>query len=68
MAAARYFATEEPEPGEEQQVLDEFMRLGRILQVPERMPPTIDDYWKYFDRQAVRAQERLDRTLALRPM
>ena len=45
-----------------------FMRLGRILQVPERMPPTIDDYWKYFDRQAVRAQERLDRTLALRPM
>lgn len=50
VAAARYFATEEPEEGEEQQVFDEFMQLGRILQVPERMlPATIDDYWKYFD-------------------
>lgn len=50
VAAARYFATEEPEPGEEQQVFDEFMQLGRILQVPERMlPATIADYWKYFD-------------------
>jgi uncharacterized protein (DUF2236 family) len=50
VAAARYFAVKEPEPGEEQQVFEEFMRLGRILQVPERMlPATIADYWTYFD-------------------
>ncbi|MDN3351315.1 oxygenase MpaB family protein [Actinomadura sp. DC4] len=50
VSAARYFATREPEPGEEQQVFEEFLRLGRILRVPERMlPATIADYWAYFD-------------------
>src|SRR3954465_1929721 len=38
-------------------VFDEFMRLGRILQVPERMlPGPIADYWEYFD-------EMVDNTL-----
>jgi uncharacterized protein (DUF2236 family) len=50
VAAARYFAVDEPEPGAEQQAFEEFMHLGRILQVPERMlPATIADYWVYFD-------------------
>ncbi|MEO3783796.1 oxygenase MpaB family protein [Actinocorallia sp. B10E7] len=48
-AAARYFSLE-PWEEHEQQTFDEFMRLGRILQVPERMlPPTIADYWTYFN-------------------
>ncbi|WP_232835844.1 oxygenase MpaB family protein [Actinocorallia populi] len=50
VTAPRYFGTEPLTPQKEQQIFDEFMRLGRILQVPERMlPPTIPDYWKYFD-------------------
>jgi uncharacterized protein (DUF2236 family) len=50
VVAARYFAPEPMTPDEEQQVFDEFMQLGRILQVPERMlPATIPDYWAYFD-------------------
>jgi uncharacterized protein (DUF2236 family) len=50
VAAARYFAPEPMTPEEEQQVFDEFLQLGRILQVPERMfPATIADYWDYFD-------------------
>jgi uncharacterized protein (DUF2236 family) len=50
VTAARYFAPQPMPPDEEQQVFDEFMQLGRILQVPERMlPSTIPDYWAYFD-------------------
>ncbi|WP_030170013.1 oxygenase MpaB family protein [Spirillospora albida] len=50
VTASRYFAPAPMTPAEEQQIFDEFMRLGRILQVPERMlPATIDDYWTYFD-------------------
>lgn len=50
VAAARYFAPAPMTPDEEQQVFDEFLQLGRILQVPERMfPATIPDYWDYFD-------------------
>lgn len=49
-AADRYFSTEPMDAEKEQQVFDEFLHLGRILRVPERMlPPTIADYWTYFD-------------------
>jgi uncharacterized protein (DUF2236 family) len=45
----RYFI--EPVTGsEESRLYDEVLRLGRILQVPDRMlPPTVEDYWAYFD-------------------
>ena len=50
VTASRYFAPAQLTPDEEQQVFDEFMNLGRILRVPERMlPKTIPDYWDYFD-------------------
>jgi uncharacterized protein (DUF2236 family) len=50
VTAARYFAPAPMTPEEEQQAFDEFLQLGRILQVPERMlPKTIPDYWDYFD-------------------
>jgi uncharacterized protein (DUF2236 family) len=50
VVAARYFGPQPMTPDEEQQVFDEFMQLGRILRVPERMlPATIPDYWAYFD-------------------
>ena len=50
VTAPRYFSTEPMTPQKEQQIFDEFMRLGRILRVPERMlPATIPDYWRYFD-------------------
>ncbi|MGI8334582.1 oxygenase MpaB family protein [Actinomadura scrupuli] len=50
VTAARYFGGSPMTAEEEQQTFDEFMRLGRILQVPERMlPATIADYWAYFD-------------------
>ncbi|SEG09070.1 Uncharacterized conserved protein, DUF2236 family [Thermomonospora echinospora] len=50
VAASRYFSPRPPTPEEEQQVFEEFLNLGRILQVPERMfPATIADYWTYFD-------------------
>lgn len=50
VAASRYFAPAAMTPDEEQQVFDEFLNLGRILRVPERMlPKTIPDYWEYFD-------------------
>ncbi|MDF5756454.1 oxygenase MpaB family protein [Spongiactinospora sp. TRM90649] len=49
VTAARYFG--EPVDGERQRrMYDEILRLGRILQVPERMlPPTVEDYWRYFE-------------------
>ncbi|MEV0660715.1 oxygenase MpaB family protein [Actinomadura luteofluorescens] len=50
VTAARYFAPAPLTPEEEQQIFDEFLQLGRILRVPERMlPETIPDYWAYFD-------------------
>src|SRR4051812_33973921 len=50
VTAARYFAPAPMTPEEEQRAFDEFLQLGRILQVPERMlPKTIADYWDYFD-------------------
>jgi uncharacterized protein (DUF2236 family) len=50
VTASRYFAPEPMSDAEQQQVFDEFLNLGRILQVPERMlPATIDAYWAYFD-------------------
>ncbi|GAA3208330.1 oxygenase MpaB family protein [Actinocorallia longicatena] len=50
VASARYFALEPLDEESEQQVFDEFMHLGRILQVPSRLiPATIDEYWTYFD-------------------
>jgi uncharacterized protein (DUF2236 family) len=50
VAAAKYFAPAPMTPEEEQQVFDEFLQLGRILRVPERMlPESIPDYWDYFD-------------------
>ncbi|MBW8481689.1 oxygenase MpaB family protein [Actinomadura parmotrematis] len=50
VVAARYFAPAPLTPDEERQVYDEFLNLGRILQVPERMfPAGVEDYWAYFD-------------------
>ena len=50
VTASRYFAPAPFTPEEEQRVFDEFLNLGRILQVPERMfPATIADFWTYFD-------------------
>lgn len=50
VTAAKYFAPAPLAPEEEQQIFDEFLQLGRILQVPERMlPKSIPDYWVYFD-------------------
>jgi uncharacterized protein (DUF2236 family) len=35
---------------DEARLYEEIRRLGRILRVPERMlPPTVEDYWRYFD-------------------
>ncbi|MCG5214292.1 oxygenase MpaB family protein [Streptosporangium sp. KLBMP 9127] len=50
VTSARYFG--EPVTMERQRrMYAEIMHLGRILQVPERMfPPTVEDYWRYFDR------------------
>lgn len=49
VTAVRYFAPAPFTPEEEQQLFDEFMHLGRILRVPERMlPKSIPDYWAYF--------------------
>ena len=54
-SAARYFAVEPPAPEDEQRVFEEFMRLGRILRVPERMLPAgIPEYWDYFDDMVAR--------------
>ncbi|MEU8796491.1 oxygenase MpaB family protein [Spirillospora sp. NPDC048819] len=50
VTAARYFAPAPLNKEEEQRIFDEFLQLGRILQVPERMlPASIPDYWDYFD-------------------
>jgi uncharacterized protein (DUF2236 family) len=50
VTASKYFAPAPLTPEEEQRVFDEFLNLGRILRVPERMlPKTIPDYWDYFD-------------------
>lgn len=50
VTAAKYFAPAPLTPEEQQQIFDEFLQLGRILQVPERMlPGSIPDYWAYFD-------------------
>ncbi|TDD75401.1 DUF2236 domain-containing protein [Actinomadura darangshiensis] len=50
VTAAKYFAPAPMTEEEEQQIFDEFLQLGRILRVPERMlPASIPDYWAYFD-------------------
>ncbi|WP_149261337.1 oxygenase MpaB family protein [Actinomadura sp. K4S16] len=50
VTAAEYFAAAPLTPDEEQQIFEEFLQLGRILRVPERMlPESIPDYWAYFD-------------------
>ncbi|MEU7896210.1 oxygenase MpaB family protein [Nonomuraea sp. NPDC049152] len=53
----RYFGT--PYSGEkERRLYAESRRLGQILRVPEReVPPTLDDFWLYFDRMVA---ERLE--------
>ncbi|GAA3971001.1 oxygenase MpaB family protein [Actinomadura viridis] len=49
VTAARYFAPAPMTPAEERQVYEEFLNLGRILRVPERMfPETVADFWVYF--------------------
>ena len=49
VTASKYFAPAPMTKDEEQQIYDEFLQLGRILRVPERMlPETIPDYWDYF--------------------
>ncbi|WP_083998825.1 oxygenase MpaB family protein [Actinomadura kijaniata] len=48
---ARRFSPEPLTPERERRLFEEFMNLGRILQVPERMlPATVADFWTYFDR------------------
>ena len=50
VTASKYFAPAPMTKDEEQQFFDEFLQLGRILQVPERMlPGSIPEYWDYFD-------------------
>jgi uncharacterized protein (DUF2236 family) len=50
VTAAKYFAPAPMTEDEEQQIFDEFLQLGRILRVPERMlPASIPEYWEYFD-------------------
>lgn len=50
VTAARYFSAEPMTAEVEQRLFDEFMHLGRILRVPERMlPKSIPEYWTYFD-------------------
>ncbi|MFD1936177.1 MULTISPECIES: oxygenase MpaB family protein [Nonomuraea] len=53
----RYFGT--PYSREkERRLYAESRQLGRILRVPEReVPPTLDDFWPYFDRMVA---ERLE--------
>ncbi|MFE3455432.1 oxygenase MpaB family protein [Nonomuraea sp. NPDC059194] len=57
VALNRYFGT--PYSGEmERRLYAESRQLGRILRVPEReVPPTLDDFWRYFDRMVA---ERLE--------
>ena len=46
----RYFFDRPYSPEEERRLYAEILQLGRILQVPdEMMPPTVEDYWKYFE-------------------
>ncbi|NVI93229.1 oxygenase MpaB family protein [Actinomadura sp. BRA 177] len=50
VTASKYFAPAPMTKDEEQQFFDEFLQLGRILRVPERMlPASIPEYWDYFD-------------------
>lgn len=50
VTASKYFAPAPMTKDEEQQIFDEFLQLGRILRVPERMlPASIPEYWEYFD-------------------
>ncbi|GAB2842874.1 oxygenase MpaB family protein [Actinocorallia aurea] len=49
-SAARYFDPAKWTDAYAEQVYAEFLDLGRILRVPERLlPPTVADYWTYFD-------------------
>ncbi|MDX6744243.1 oxygenase MpaB family protein [Actinocorallia sp. A-T 12471] len=49
-SAARYFAPDKWTDEYADRVYAEFLDLGRILQVPERLlPPTVADYRAYFD-------------------
>ncbi|MEU5878764.1 oxygenase MpaB family protein [Spirillospora sp. NPDC047279] len=84
VTVARSFSPSTLTPEREQQLFDEFMNLGRILQVPERMlPATIADFWEYFDRMvadtlvphrvALEVLDRMDKVpptvpAALRPL
>ncbi|GLW66745.1 hypothetical protein Arub01_49890 [Actinomadura rubrobrunea] len=50
VTAARRFGPAPLTAAEEQRLFEEFMQLGRILRVPERMlPGSIPKYWAYFD-------------------
>ncbi|WP_119727047.1 oxygenase MpaB family protein [Thermomonospora amylolytica] len=50
VTASRYFSRTPMTLERERQIFEEFLNLGRILQVPERMlPRTVSDYWVYFD-------------------
>ncbi|MBO3746444.1 DUF2236 domain-containing protein [Streptosporangiaceae bacterium NEAU-GS5] len=47
---SRYFGTPLSD-AEESRMYGEMHQLGGVLQVPARMiPPTVDDYWRYFDQ------------------
>ena len=53
----RYFTL--PEQRQDDHALyEEVLHLGRILQVPEeQLPPTVEDYWKYFDEMVATTLE-----------
>jgi uncharacterized protein (DUF2236 family) len=54
----RYFVLPETTPDDERRLYDEILRLGRILQVPtDALPPTVEDYWAYFDEMVATTLE-----------
>lgn len=51
---------------EAERVYEETLRLGRLLQVPEReMPPTVAEYWDYYETMV---SERLEKTKVAREL
>lgn len=50
VVGAKYFGPRPVTRAEQERSYEEVKQLCRILRVPERMiPPTLDEYWEYFD-------------------
>jgi uncharacterized protein (DUF2236 family) len=53
----RYFTLPEQRI-DQHRLYPEILKLGRVLQVPEgQMPPTVEDYWRYFDEMVATTLE-----------